>query len=110
VCVCVRERERGVEGDTVFSGEIVAKTAGAQNVTVQSVGLWKCSSFVKGIRDSEYRGVRLLGLRLRTLPEACLFVSCVMCCEIEVYATGRSLVQRSPIDCVCVNNNPLHVR
>jgi hypothetical protein len=24
------------------------------------------------------------------------------CCQVEVFATDRSLVQRSPIDCVCV--------
>ena len=23
----------------------------------------------------------------------------VVCCQVEVYATGRSLVQRSPTDC-----------
>ena len=25
-----------------------------------------------------------------------------VCCQVEVSATGRSLVQRSPTDCVCV--------
>ena len=29
---------------------------------------------------------------------ACLLVNSV-CCQIEVYATGQSLVQRSPTDC-----------
>jgi hypothetical protein len=38
----------------------------------------------------------------------CLFVS-VLCCQVEVYATGRSLVQRSPTYCgvsLCVIYKP----
>ena len=41
----------------------------------------------------------------------------VLCCQVEVSAQGRSLVQRSPTECVCVslcvirgNNNPLHLQ
>jgi hypothetical protein len=30
-----------------------------------------------------------------------MFVRCE-CCQVEVSATGRSLVQRSPTDCGCV--------
>jgi hypothetical protein len=62
--------------------------------------------------------------RLRTLPcrdcvfesrrcHGCLFVN-VVCCQVEDFATGRSLVQRSPTECVYVSlsvirckNNPL---
>ena len=29
----------------------------------------------------------------------CLSVVSVMCCQVEISATGRSLVQRSPTDC-----------
>jgi hypothetical protein len=34
-----------------------------------------------------------------------MFVSCeCLCCQVEVSATGRSLVQRSPTDCgVCLS-------
>jgi hypothetical protein len=32
----------------------------------------------------------------------CLSVVCVMCCQVEVSATGRSLVQRNPAGCMCV--------
>jgi len=53
----------------------------------------------------------------------CLSIVTVACCQVEVSATGRSLVQRSPTECVvcvcvcvCVslsvircNNNPLHL-
>jgi uncharacterized protein YsxB (DUF464 family) len=43
----------------------------------------------------------------------------VVCCQVDVSATGRSLVQRRPSECVCVcvslsvitcNNNLLHLR
>jgi uncharacterized protein involved in response to NO len=32
----------------------------------------------------------------------CLFLVSVLCCQVEVSAVGRSLVQRSPTDCACV--------
>jgi hypothetical protein len=34
-----------------------------------------------------------------------MFVPCeCLCCQVDVSATGRSLVQRSPIDCgVCLS-------
>jgi len=44
-------------------------------------------------------------------------VSCVVCCQVEVPATGRSLVHRRPTECVFVslsviwcNRNPLHLQ
>jgi hypothetical protein len=57
---------------------------------------------------------RLLRSRVQILPGAWTFVSCeCLCCPVEVSATGRSLVQRSPADCgVCFecdqvkNKNP----
>jgi hypothetical protein len=44
---------------------------------------------------------RLLGLRVRILPDAWLFVSCtcVVLCQVEVYASGWSLVPRRPSEC-----------
>ena len=42
----------------------------------------------------------LLGLRVRTLPEAQMSVS-VECCHLQVSATGQSLVQKSSIECAC---------
>ena len=41
-------------------------------------------------------GHHLLGLRVRIPPGAWMLV---VCCQVEVSATGRSLVQRSPTDC-----------
>ena len=43
---------------------------------------------------------RLLGIA----PDKMDYLSLVnvVCCQVEVSATGRSLVQRSPTDCVCV--------
>jgi len=35
------------------------------------------------------------------LRHGCLSVANVVCCQVEVPATGRSFVQRSPTDC-CV--------
>jgi hypothetical protein len=32
----------------------------------------------------------------------CLSVVSVLCCQVEVSAMGRSLVQSSPTECVCV--------
>jgi hypothetical protein len=45
---------------------------------------------------------RLLGLRVRIPPANGCLVSCECCVGTEVSATGRSLVQRSHIECVCV--------
>jgi hypothetical protein len=51
---------------------------------------------------------RLLGLRVRIPLGAWTFVSCeCLCCQVEVSATGRSLVHRSPTDsgvCLSVTN------
>jgi len=45
----------------------------------------------------------LLGLRVRIPPWAWMFAFVnVVCCQVEVSATGRSLVQRKPIECVRV--------
>jgi hypothetical protein len=59
---------------------------------------------------------RLLRLLVRIPPgHGCFSVVSVVCCQVEVSATGWSLVQRSPTDCgvsLCVikrNNNPLHL-
>jgi len=40
---------------------------------------------------------RLLALRVRIPPEAWMSVSCE-CCKVQVSATGRSFVQRSPTE------------
>jgi hypothetical protein len=40
----------------------------------------------------------LLESRVRIPPGASMFV----CCQVEVFATGRSLIQRSSTDCGCV--------
>jgi hypothetical protein len=41
---------------------------------------------------------RLLGLRVRIPPGVCMSVVSVVCCQVEVSATGWSLVQRSPTE------------
>jgi hypothetical protein len=42
----------------------------------------------------------LLGLRVRILPGSCLSLLNIVCCQVEVSATDRSLVQGSPTKCV----------
>jgi hypothetical protein len=43
---------------------------------------------------------RLLGLRFRIPPRIlCLSLESVVCCQVEVSASGCSLVQRSPTKC-----------
>jgi hypothetical protein len=38
-------------------------------------------------------------LRVRIPPGASLYLVSVVCCQVEVSASGRSLVQRSPTEC-----------
>jgi hypothetical protein len=42
---------------------------------------------------------RLLGMRVRIPPEACLSVVSVVCCRVDVSASDWSLVQRCPTEC-----------
>jgi hypothetical protein len=53
---------------------------------------------------------RFLELWVLTSPgHRCLFLVSVVCCQVEVSATGRSLLQRSPTDCnmsLCVTYKP----
>jgi hypothetical protein len=41
---------------------------------------------------------RLPGLRVRIPPGAWMSVASVVCCQVEVSATGLSPIQRSPTD------------
>jgi hypothetical protein len=71
----------------------------------------------RGLRR-ESSAARLLGLRVRIpLRHGNLSLVNVVCCQVEASATGWSLVQRSPTECVCVSfsvisckNNPLHLQ
>jgi hypothetical protein len=43
---------------------------------------------------------RMLGFRVRIPPgHGCLSLLSIVCCQVEVSATGRSLVQGSPTKC-----------
>ena len=43
---------------------------------------------------------QLLGLRGRIAPgQGCLSLVSAVCCQLEVIATDRSLVRRSPTEC-----------
>jgi hypothetical protein len=54
------------------------------------------SQWPRGVRPG-FAAARLLGLRVR-IPQGygCLSLVSVVCCQVEVSATGWSLVQRSP--------------
>ena len=58
------------------------------------------SQWSRGLRQGPTTA-RLLGLRVRMPSEAWRFVSFECCvCQVEVSATGRLLIQRSPTECV----------
>ena len=50
-------------------------------------------------RGQRRRSAAPLGLWVRIPPGAWTFVVSVVCCQVEVSAMSRSLVQRSPTDC-----------
>jgi hypothetical protein len=59
---------------------------------------WRSQSLRRLRRGSA--AARLLGLRVRILPGACMSVPCeCVCCQVWVSASGRSLVQRSLTEC-----------
>jgi hypothetical protein len=62
------------------------------------------SQWPRGLRR-RYAAEGLLRSWVRISPETWMFVSCeCLCCRVEVSATGRPLVQRSPTDCgVCLS-------
>jgi hypothetical protein len=58
---------------------------------------WSC-----GLRSGS-AAASLPGLRVRIPTGAGMSIVGVVCCQIGVSATGRSLVQRSPTDCSVSN-------
>jgi hypothetical protein len=57
-----------------------------------------CCQWPRGLRR-RFAAFRLLELRVRILAGACISFSCeCLCCQVEVSATGRSLIQRSPTE------------
>ena len=68
---------------------------------------WNRSQWPSGLRRVPTAD-RLLGLRVRIPTVTWMSVCCVVC-QVEVSATGRSLIQRSPTDCgvsLCVIYRP----
>jgi hypothetical protein len=53
---------------------------------------WVCGRSLAGITGSSLTGSM----------DVCLSLVIVVCCQVEVSATGRSTVQRSATQCVCV--------
>jgi len=57
------------------------------------------SQWPHGLRRGS-AAARLLGLWFRIPPgHGCLSLVSVVCCQVEVFATGWSLAQRSPTEC-----------
>jgi hypothetical protein len=58
------------------------------------------SQFPRGLRPGSAAAL-LLELWVRIPPVAWMFVSCVcvVCCQVQVIATDRSLFQRRPVEC-----------
>jgi len=53
------------------------------------------SQWPRGLRRGS-AAARMLGLWFRIPPgHGCLSVASVVCCQVEIFATGRSLAQRS---------------
>ena len=64
---------------------------------------WYCRfRWPRGVRRGS-SATHLLGLRVRIPSGAWMLVVNVSCCQLEVSATGRSLVQRSFTLCICVS-------
>jgi len=59
---------------------------------------WRRSQWPRSVRRRS-EAARLLGLWFRIPPRTWMSVVCVVCCQVEVSATGWSLVQRSPTGC-----------
>ena len=70
------------------------------SVSYQNVQIYKCRSrWPRGIKRGS-AAARLLRLWVRIPPRGhgCLSVVSVVCCQVEICASGWSLVQRSPTD------------
>jgi hypothetical protein len=68
--------------------------------------MW-CNLPIRAVCGGSLAGIA--GLNPEGGMDVCLFLVSVVCCQVEVSATGRSLVQRSTTDCgvpLCVIQNP----
>ena len=68
------------------------------SLNIRNVCIVRRSQWPRGLRRRS-AAARLLRLWVRIPPGAWTFVVSVLCCQVEVSATSRSLVQRSPTDC-----------
>ena len=52
------------------------------------------------VKDCDRSPAGIPGLNTAGGIDVCLYcVLCVVCCQVEIPATGRSLVQRNPTEC-----------
>jgi hypothetical protein len=99
VCVCKHKfKKRHCQDHKISTSLHIALCNTAQSRSQWPSGLKRVSA-------------SLLGLRVQIPPGAWMFVccECCVCCQVEVSATGWSLVQRSSTDCgvsLCVISKP----
>jgi hypothetical protein len=91
-------------------GMEVGHTSEGENISrAVWVRVWVCL-YLGERKQADPSGRTFDGAGLRLLPcrdcgcesrrgDECLSVVSVVCCQVEVSATGRSLVQRSPTEC-----------
>jgi hypothetical protein len=127
---CMRSLRANLTMPTQWSAHIRLKSTVQWNMTrIRSRvgGNTICRVFTRHHHLSADPGSRAVyGVGLRPLAcwdcgfesrcgNVCLSLVNVVCCQVDVSATGRSLVQRSPTECVCVwdweiKNHLLHTK
>jgi hypothetical protein len=77
-------------------------TSAVRGISYVLTTSWNCwCQWPRGLKRSS-AAAELLGLRVRIPSKhGCLSVVSAVCYQVEFSATGRSLVQRSPTECVC---------
>jgi hypothetical protein len=95
--------------DFMGADEVRWEKDGAEPVADYTCSTDKVKSRLSSGNVSYLSVQNLLTLRLlcknitvKTYRSVSLSVVSVVCCQIEVFATGRSLVQRSPAECLCL--------
>ena len=93
--VCPMSRQKRAAGEQEMES--------LRSLVSAHIFMWTTCSCCQSRRPCGLRrrsaAARLLGLWVRIPPGAWMSVVSVVCCQVEVSATGWSLVQRSPTDC-----------
>jgi hypothetical protein len=93
-----------LKSTTIYSRDVWTMDCTPLFLTVRVGQLYSRSRWPHGLRRG-CAATPLLGLSIWIAPGTwiCVYCECrVLCCQVEVSATGRSLAQRNPADCMCV--------